>query len=557
MTEKDLRDKLRKRFAADWRLPIMAGLIHIKTKDLRLIPLKPNRVQLRLMKRIWTIQQEGRPVRMVIPKARQHGISTFIEAVIFCITHFQPNTNAIIIADEVPKARGIFQMAKLMYRKMDTLVRAEIAKSNATELTFSENESQIVVSTDARSGTFHLFHSSETAYYKNADEIMLGALQTVPDLPGTMVFMESTGNGVENYFHKACKKAKAGESQYELFFIPWFENPDYSMPAPKGFTPSDGEFGNEIELKEKFHLTNEQLAWRRYTIENKCGSDLHKFMQEYPATLEECFQGTGYPVFDHDALDIMEQQGVIQPHESAWIEDKALKIVPGQAKGAYIQIWHRPVEGKWKNRYVIGADTGGTYEGADYSCAYVYDRVTREVVATIHGHFDSYIYADYLVILAIWYHNAKLAIEANAWTSETDDNGIAVIENIRKRTKYKNFYTRKVVSKLDNTESTEIGWWTDHAGKQQIVDTLREYSNEWLKHKGRFNDQGLINEMRTYVVDRTKTGITTWNASEGAHDDRVMAYGITLCVAEKMPAPKLILPELHYQHGTDNILEAI
>lgn len=557
MTEKELRDKLRQRFADDWRLPILAGLIHIKTKDLRLIPLKPNRVQRRLMNRIWQIQQEGRPVRMVIPKARQHGISTFLEAVCYSICSFRHNTNAIIIADEVPKARGIFQMAKLMHRKMDTLVRAEIAKSNATELVFSENESQIIVSTDARSGTFHFFHSSETAYYKNADEIMLGALQTVPDLPGTMVFMESTGNGVENYFHRACKKAKAGEGQYELFFIPWFENPDYAMPASQGFTPSDGEFGNEIELKEKFHLSNDQLAWRRYIITDKCDGDLHKFMQEYPATLEECFQGTGYPVFDHDALDIMEQQGVMIPNESAWIEEKALKIVPGQGRGAYIRIWQRPAEERWKHRYVIGADTGGTYEGADYSCAYVYDRVTREVVAAIHGHFDSYIYADYLVILATWYQNAKLAIEANAWTNETDDMGISVIKNIRKRTKYKNFYTRKVVDKTDNTETTEIGWWTDHPSKQQIVDTLREYSNEWPKHKGRFNDQGLINEMRTYIVDRTKTGVTTWNASEGAKDDRVMAFGITLCVAEEMPAPYIINYERFVQEGTDDILEAI
>jgi hypothetical protein len=262
-------------------------------------------------------------------------------------------------------------------------------------------------------------------------------------------------------------------------------------------------------------------------------------------------------VFDHDALDIMEQQGVMIPNESAWIEEKALKIVPGQGRGAYIRIWQRPAEERWKHRYVIGADTGGTYEGADYSCAYVYDRVTREVVAAIHGHFDSYIYADYLVILATWYQNAKLAIEANAWTNETDDMGISVIKNIRKRTKYKNFYTRKVVDKTDNTETTEIGWWTDHPSKQQIVDTLREYSNEWPKHKGRFNDQGLINEMRTYIVDRTKTGVTTWNASEGAKDDRVMAFGITLCVAEEMPAPYIINYERFVQEGTDDILEAI
>ena len=553
MTTTESRQIIRSQYEKDWRLPIVSGLVHIKTKDMKLIPLKLNTVQRRLMMKIWKLQQAGKPVRLLIPKARQHGISTFTEAMIYCITAFQPNTNAIIIADEKTKARGIFEMSKLVHRKMDPLIRTELAKSNATELVFSENESKIVVAVDARSGTFHLFHSSETAFYRHAEETMLGALQTVPDAPGTIVIMESTGNGVMNYFHRAVLNALAGRSEYEVFFIPWFDNPDYQTRPPKDFQPTvSAEYGDEIALKNEFKLSNAQLYWRRKTIENKCGGDLHKFMQEYPATIDECFQGSGYPVFDHEKLTAMDAAGSTPPFMSGWIEGDEITLSPG-GRG-FLKVWEKPTEDEWRHRYVIGADTGGVYEGADYSCAYVYDRWNRKVVAMIHGHFDAYEYARHLVTIGTWYHNARIAVEINVWASETDDMGTTVIDKIVSLYKYKNYYTRKVVNKTDKTETTEVGWHTNHQTKQMIVDRLRYLVNTWEDEPVGFMDAGFIEEAKTYIVDRTKTGITTWNAAEGCKDDRVMAMGITLCVADKMPKPKQYDPDAYKQTVSDRIL---
>lgn len=556
MTTTEARDLIRNEYSNDWRLPIVGGLVHIKTKDMRLIPLKLNTVQRRLMMKIWKLQQAGKPVRLLIPKARQHGISTFTEAMIYCITAFQPNTNAIIIADDKTKARGIFEMSKLIHRKMNETIRTEIAKSNATELVFAENESKIVVAVDARSGTFHLFHSSETAFYRHAEETMLGALQTVPDAPGTMVIMESTGNGVMNYFHRAVLDALAGRSEYEVFFIPWFDNPDYQTRAPKGFQPTvSAEYGDEIALKEQFNLTNAQLYWRRRAISNTCGGDIHKFMQEYPATIDECFQGSGYPVFDHEKLSEMDKKGSAHPTWTGWFDGEDLHITPG-GRG-YVKVWDKPVEERWLHRYVIGADTGGTYEGADYSCAYAYDRVTKRVAAMIHGHFDAYEYAKHLVMLGTWYQTARLAIEINIWASETDEMGQTVIDKIKTELKYRNLYTRKVTNKIDKTETMEVGWHTNHETKQMLVDRLRYLINNWETEPIAFQDAGFIEESKTYIVDRTKTGITTWNAAEGCKDDRVMSMGITLCVAGKMPKPRRYNPDDFKQESTDNIMESI
>jgi len=536
MTHLELRSQTRDLFASDWRIPLLSGLAMIKTKDMQLIPLTPNRVQRRLIDMIWRLEQEGKPVRIVIPKSRQHGISTITEAIIYCKAAFQHNINAIIVADKGEHASNIFEMSQLMHEQMDEMVRTDTKKSNAFELSFSENHSKIEIGTTGRSGTYHIFHSSETALYQQCEKTMLGVLQTVPDLPGTMVIMESTGNGIGNYFHKRCLDAKAGRIQDILFFIPWYENDDNVMAAdPEMQLQSEGEFGNELFYQKEYNLTLHQLAWRRYSIADKCGGDLHKFMQEYPASLEECFQGSGYPVFDHEMLMWMEEHGVVFPKYTGVIDDNFIDI--GHDTRGWLKIWDKPDTVKYKHRYCIGADTGGVWEGADYSCAYVYDRLKRHVVAMIHGHFDAYVYAGHLVTLAKWYQNAKLAVESNKWDSETDDMGTAVIDNITKRYKYSNFYTRKVRDNQENTETTRIGWNTNPETKQLLVDRLRRFVNQWKEDPTGFRDRELLQEMRTYIVTATKTGKTSWNAAEGNKDDRVMSFGITLCVADEMPAP--------------------
>ena len=550
----DLRTATRNLYARDWRKPIQKGKVKIKTKDMRLIPLVPNEVQTRLMAHIWDMEQQGKPVRLMIPKARQHGISTLTEAIIYCKTAFTPNINAIIVADKSEHAANIFEMSKLIHDKMNPVIRTETHRRNAFEIAFSENQSKIEIGTTGRSGTYHLFHSSETAYYTDAENVMLGVLQTVPNLPGTMVIMESTGNGIGNYFYNRCMDAQAGRGDYQLFFIPWFENPEYSLPLDKPLVPQfNGEFGDECYYRDEYHLTLEQLNWRRYAITSLCGGDIHKFMQEYPATLDECFQGSGYPVFDQQILSAMEKNAV-PPLATGLIEGN--EIVLSEDDRGWLKVWQYPCEEEWHHRYCISADTGGTWEGADYDSAYVRDRVTGETVAAIHGHFDAYEYVEYLYVLSQWYHNAMIAIEINVAESETDEFGNTVVDLMLRQHPDANVYRRKVIDDQSKRETTRVGFHTNRSTKQSIVDHLRQFVNEWPLKQQQFNDRGLIDEMKTYIVTQTKTGKTSWNAVEGKKDDRVMSFGIGLVVAETMPMPYLKKEQPKTQ-TTEDALEAI
>lgn len=142
--------------------------------------------------------------------------------------------------------------------------------------------------------------NSEVAFSENVDGIVTGLLQTVPDAPGTEIFLESTANGEGNFFHTACMQALRGESQYELVFIPWHWQPEYRAATTTEFDLTD----EEVELQEMYELDDEQIQWRRNKIASfkAAGYGPQKFKQEYPFTIEEAFQSSGSRLIDGDAV---------------------------------------------------------------------------------------------------------------------------------------------------------------------------------------------------------------------------------------------------------------
>ncbi|MEB4590099.1 hypothetical protein VSS37_03820 [Candidatus Thiothrix sp. Deng01] len=83
--------------------------------------------------------------------------------------------------------------------------------------------------------------------------------------------------------------AQAGETDYQLVFVPWFWQPEYWVGPGEGFRRS----GEESELVGLYQLNDGQLAWRRRKIAELSvgGTDgTHSFRQEYPCTVVEAFQ---------------------------------------------------------------------------------------------------------------------------------------------------------------------------------------------------------------------------------------------------------------------------
>ena len=131
---------------------------------------------------------------------------------------------------------------------------------------------------------------------------MAALLQTIPDLPGTEIILESTAFGF-NDFHRLWSKAEAGESEFLPVFLPWSIDPNYRRPVDDSFVPD----ADERQLMELHKLEPEQIAWRRAKI--SAARECRLFAQEYPVVASEAFINSAFNSFIPATLVIKARQG--------------------------------------------------------------------------------------------------------------------------------------------------------------------------------------------------------------------------------------------------------
>ena len=126
-------------------------------------------------------------------------------------------------------------------------------------------------------------------YYppNNIGPLTTGCMQTVPDDSGA-IFIESTANGMNNYFHNIWQQAVNKESDFAAVFIPWFCQQEYRR-GKQPFKLTD----EEKSLREFYKLTYGQLRWRRakiksLAVDGRSGPE-RRLMQEYPCAASMAF----------------------------------------------------------------------------------------------------------------------------------------------------------------------------------------------------------------------------------------------------------------------------
>jgi hypothetical protein len=264
--------------------------LKVRSKSGAIQPLALNRAQLYLHKRLEEQRAKTGKVRALVLKGRQQGCSTYTEGRFFWRTVWGRGIRTFILTHEEAASANLFEMAQRFFEYLPEELKPSVNAQNAKELLFKALDSGYKVGTAGnkaagRSSTIQLFHGSEVAYWPNAEEHAAGILQTIADAPGTEIILESTANGIGNYFHRQWQIAERGESQFITVFIPWFWQDEYKADAT-GFRPT----AEEADYQQAYGLTLGQLAWRRGKI-SELGES--KFRQEYPANAIEAFQTSG------------------------------------------------------------------------------------------------------------------------------------------------------------------------------------------------------------------------------------------------------------------------
>jgi hypothetical protein len=223
------------------------------------------------------------------------GVSTYIAARFYSKTIQAPGIRTLIVGHERAASRNLFQIVKRFHDLMPDDLRPSIGISNAEELIFDKIDSGYLVSVATnegagRSATAQCLHASEAAYWADLPLQFAALMQTVPDIAGTEIIVETTANGF-NDFSQLWRKAQAGDSEFLPVFLPWSLDPGYRREAPPDFK-MDGE---EAKLVELYNLDAGQIAWRRAKI-SQLGS-AEKFPQEYPLSPEEAFVSSSFDSF--------------------------------------------------------------------------------------------------------------------------------------------------------------------------------------------------------------------------------------------------------------------
>ena len=259
-------------------------------------------------------------VRAIVLKGRQQGVSSYIQGRFVRRTTTNHGIRAFILTHEKDATENLFEMAERYYNNLPIWMRPELGKCNAKELSFDKLDSGYKIGTAGnkavgRSQTIQLFHGSEVAFWPNAEEHTKGVLQAVPDEPDTEIILESTANGVGNYFHQQWKQAEKGLSDFIAVFIPWYWQEEYRRTPPPDFLPTP----SEEALAQKYGLQRDQLYWRRQRIlALDTGEGLQDgetaFKQEYPMNAAEAFQFSGGDTLITAGMCMRARVNEVDPH---------------------------------------------------------------------------------------------------------------------------------------------------------------------------------------------------------------------------------------------------
>ena len=499
--------------------------LKIRTKEGKITALRPKPAQQMLLDAVKREREAGRPPRILILKARQLGLSTITEGIMFQDSATRKLVQTLIVAHRDDSTTKLFRMNKLFFDYLPRQLQPMCKHSNAKELVFENptrdpaekrrrpglmSSIRCVTANDGmgRSETLNNVHLSEFAFWKgNKNEILDGVMQAVPAELNTLVVIESTANGY-NEFKDLWDGAVAGENGWVPLFIAWFHEPKYRMEVTEG-TVWDEE---ERALMEAYHLDPEQMAWRRWCIAVNCHGDKRKFQQEYPSTPEEAFLFSGTPFFDNEDI-LLRLAAAPEPADVGtftYPEPEAGEAPAGWAwssdqRTGFIRVFAPPEPGA---PYVIGGDTAG--EGSDKFTAWVVDNRTGTQVAELEFTFSELLYARQIYCLGMWYNAALIAVETNFSTYP---------ERKLEEWNYPNLYVRERFDTYTRKSVKAFGFQTTPQTRPVILAGLHAVMEETAEL---VVSRNTLRQMLRFVYNEDRRP----EAEEGEHDDLVMAAAI-------------------------------
>jgi hypothetical protein len=273
---------------------------------------------------------------------------------------------------------------------------------------------------------------------------------------------------------------------YRVFFRSWHEDDEYTLNPPPTWEPEGHEHYFQ-DMKSRYHLSDSQLFWY-YTKLMEFRGDLRTMQQEYPSSLEECFQATGGSVYGLvDGYENLNWQWGLSP------EGVRCEYLPGHPrKDAH---------------YIIGADpsggTGNDEAAIQIVCLETFEQVFEFGLDTI----DPIDFAHLLSKIGKRFNEAYIVCEGN-------NHGIATLAVLKKEYNLQKLFKMNIPHK---SGKIRYGFTNNEMSKHLMIGASKEMLEQGFKIYGK----DTIQQMRLFTED-PKTG-----KMGGPEDGKVIA----LCLA--------------------------
>ncbi len=566
-----------RRFIAlsEWDFPAYAaGNIKIQNKVGRLVYFNFNRVQRQLWK--WFLEDlaAGRPIRWYILKARQMGVSTWILALFYWLTSMRPNRNALITAHDEASTQNFNSRIRSIHAESHPLLKSQTILERRDVIQFGNKtterqkgagaglDSRLIFSTAqrgelGRSYNFHAVLLSEFAIWPelgiDVASQMVALNQTIAELPGTIVILETTAKG-EN---AATEMYRDQSNGYRKIFITWVAFDDYRSPMRRGEKLEDicttdevggrpTRYGNEVEearlIEDALRIwyaedikaatdadewmraeVQARLNWRRQTIDKKCLGNVQQFRKEYPTIAAHAFASTSRVIFDQHSVNLMREHLAAEalparrfhydhnPEETD--ANKKFQLSPfGQ-----VHVYKMPEAGQ---TYVMAGDPGmGIPNSGDPSALIVLAVPDLEEVASFNQIITPDKFAELAFYLGRIYNTALLGIENN------ERGGYAANLILSKQMHYPRLYYR--FDPFDKKATAKPGFNTTDTNKSVMVSATQQTIRD---HEILLRTPALLEQLDHYVLlpNGTMGGAPGWN------DDLISALLIAVHLSTKI-----------------------
>jgi hypothetical protein len=460
------------------------------------VPFRLNSVQ----EKYYDILQNEYPsldgVRDIVLKARQEGMSSFILALFTVDFLMSPYSVSICISHRKDATDLLFKKVKFY---IDSYCQAKgidpktlLKSDNKTLIENAQNNAVFYIGTagakvGGRGGSAKNILFSECAFYQDtelitAQEIVIGTAQQVPQGKG-MIFIESTANGLDNYYQKTWEQAEQGISAYKPRFFGW------------------KEFYDETWIEEKKKEFPTEAMWK----------------QEYPETPEDAFITTGTPYFDNQILKAMMSSAPKPLFQGKFSPDGTLDILE-DSENPPVHIYREPEYGE---QFVVFADPA---DSKDFCAAVACSKKKYDFPIVFNTVMESSQFGYELNNLCKYIEKKtgmlpKLAVERNT--------GQATIY-VLKQLNYPDLFRMVDFAATNSHEGGAIGWvTTGHLAGGELQGTRRKMLDDLalvIKQSGndgnyvKIYDEAQLKQMMGFMIVKGRA-----QARSNKKDDLVMA----------------------------------